>query len=301
MTPPIIPPKDRISDSTVSEIHALYREGAGAAEPGPGLDRAILEAARTELRADKTAKSRRQTPWWKRWIPATTAIAVAVVGLSLTLHVSELREGDLSAVIGAMEPKRDDANMGAEKATGNATLAERPAETRAAGNAQTAKPSQNAASSAARDFSPVVRERATSPAPSAERRALPASQESNRGGTSQAPAAMAQPLPASEALNRSPPIDVPERLKKSESDASAPAVRLEAEQYGAGSRAARAADSIGPAASRLPDDAPTPEAWLKLIREQRAAGRNTEAMQSLARFRARYPDFVLPADLIQPK
>ena len=42
MTRPIIPPKDPIPDSTVSEIHALYREGAGAAEPGPSLDRAIL-------------------------------------------------------------------------------------------------------------------------------------------------------------------------------------------------------------------------------------------------------------------
>ena len=140
MTRPIIPPKDPIPDSTVSEIHALYREGAGAAEPGPSLDRAILDAARADLRADNGAKQRRQLPWWKRWIPATTAIAVAVIGLSFTLRVSELQESDLSAVTGAMEPKRDDAKIAADKVPGKATLSDRPAKSQAASKAEPPAP-----------------------------------------------------------------------------------------------------------------------------------------------------------------
>ena len=48
-------------------------------------------------------------------------------------------------------------------------------------------------------------------------------------------------------------------------------------------------------------DAASPEAWLKHIRELRAAGRRAEAAESLGRFRTRYPDLVLPADLINGK
>jgi hypothetical protein len=45
------------------------------------------------------------------------------------------------------------------------------------------------------------------------------------------------------------------------------------------------------------DDAPTPEQWLEHIRRLRAAGRLDAAAESLARFRARYPEFPLPEDL----
>lgn len=60
----------------------------------------------------------------------------------------------------------------------------------------------------------------------------------------------------------------------------------------------------GPSAKSLAApavDAATPEAWLTHIRELRAAGRSAEAAQSLDRFRARYPDLVLPDDLINAK
>lgn len=41
----------------------------------------------------------------------------------------------------------------------------------------------------------------------------------------------------------------------------------------------------------------SPEAWLEEIRELRRAGREAEWREALARFRARYPDVPLPADL----
>ena len=46
------------------------------------------------------------------------------------------------------------------------------------------------------------------------------------------------------------------------------------------------------------DDAASPEAWLDQIRKLRAAGRTTEAAQSLERFRKRYPNMEVPDDLL---
>ena len=67
-----------VPERSVKELHALYREAA-ADEPAPLLDRSILDAARAELQAGHATK--RQTPWWKTWLPATTAIAAVVIGL----------------------------------------------------------------------------------------------------------------------------------------------------------------------------------------------------------------------------
>ena len=56
--------------------------------------------------------------------------------------------------------------------------------------------------------------------------------------------------------------------------------------------------SSAPAAKALTErDALAPDVWLQGVRDLRAAGRDAEAVQSLARFRQRYPDFPLPADL----
>jgi hypothetical protein len=73
--------------------------------------------------------------------------------------------------------------------------------------------------------------------------------------------------------------------------------KLEARSPAVAAGGVNAADAVVQAAV----DAATPELWLKHIRELRAAGRSAEAAQSLARFRARYPDFVLPDDLLNPK
>ncbi len=75
------------------------------------------------------------------------------------------------------------------------------------------------------------------------------------------------------------------------------APKSEAGRLGASNEAAGAVSSA-PAAKALAErEAASPEAWLQRIRELRAAGRETEAAQSLARFRQRYPDFPLPTDM----
>ena len=59
MTRHVIPHKDNPLDSGQSEIRALYREGAGTAEPSSKLDSVILDAARAELKDDNVGYRRR--------------------------------------------------------------------------------------------------------------------------------------------------------------------------------------------------------------------------------------------------
>jgi hypothetical protein len=76
-----------------------------------------------------------------------------------------------------------------------------------------------------------------------------------------------------------------------------PAARHEAVRPGAGNEAAGAVSSAPAAKALAAPEAVSPEAWLQRIRDLRAAGRDAEAAQSITRFRQRYPDFPLPADL----
>ncbi len=91
MTRPDLPPGSEVSESTVSELQALYREAADA-EPGAMLDRKILDAARAELGSAAAGKARRSPPWWKGWMPAASALAIALVGLSITWQVMDEQE-----------------------------------------------------------------------------------------------------------------------------------------------------------------------------------------------------------------
>src|ERR1035437_8114217 len=94
-----LPPTPDVPESSVSELHALYREGSGA-EPSLKLDQRIIAAARDELRESRKL-AKRPMPWWKRWLAPTTAVAVALIGLSLTWRVVSQQENDLRAVMGA--------------------------------------------------------------------------------------------------------------------------------------------------------------------------------------------------------
>jgi hypothetical protein len=48
-------------------------------------------------------------------------------------------------------------------------------------------------------------------------------------------------------------------------------------------------------------DASQPVQWIERIRELRRKGQSAEAEASLRAFRERYPDYVLPADLVAPR
>lgn len=260
---PITPGAPEVPEPSVSALHALYREGA-MAEPSVSLDRSILDAARAELRTNRAPK--RQAPWWKGWLPATTAIAAVVVGLSVTWRVMDEQERHLREEIRAAQAEGDRANKAAP--------AQRPTEE--------AQPSLSAPAPAVeknrRADSAVVRE-APLGVPEPEAKAAPAAIAAPA-----APAAMA-PMLAEEAMKKTRPAEKDELRERR--DASA------AMDSAAGS--ARALGKLE--AGGFAADAATPEAWMKQIRELRAAGRSAEAAQSLARFRSRYPDFVLPDDL----
>jgi hypothetical protein len=238
-----------VPESTVSELHALYHEAARA-EPGPLLDKSILDAVHAELRADRGGKPVRRLPWWKSWLPATSAIAAVLIGLSVTWRVMDeqerrLREEMLPAQTPALTPRSATPDAG-------------PA--------------------AAGSMAPLVADEAVKKSRRIEK--------SEAGGNRDAKAG-------------SETVAGPARQ----------AGKLEAGGLGAASRSEAASDALAkpsadPGAKALASpigasllDAATPEAWLQQIRELRAAGRKAEAAQSLARFRTRYPDFVLPADL----
>jgi len=282
MTRSTLPSGPEVPESTLAALHALYREAASA-EPGPGLDRSILAAARAELNAGRAAKARKPAPWWKRWLPLTSALAMALVGLSVTWRVMDEQERHLRE------------EMKAAEAAGETLRAPpAPRSTEAGSSISAVAPvgetSRRVESDAAKDAPRRLAGPAAPPAATA---------------TATAPAEPA-PMPgkAMEKGLRAGPDELRERRDAPAvaAPAASPAparalMKLEARSPGPAASGAGAADSIAPAAV----DAATPEAWLKHVRELRAAGRSAEAAQSLARFRLRYPDFVLPDDLLNLK
>lgn len=293
-----------VSESNVRELQALYREAA-ADEPGPLLDRSILEAARAELRTTGATQARRQAPWWKGWLPATSAIAAVVIGLSVTWRVMDEQERHLREEMRAAQAEGERA--------GKAAPAQGPAEAPSVLSAPAP-----AAEKRTRADSAVVREAPVGVAEPEARPALAAPV------IPAAPAAMA-PVPADEAVKKGQRAEMNELRDRRDASAAVEAApgparqmgKLEAGSVAAGSSREKEADSFarpsaGPVPGSVPGsvaktvaapaaDAATPEAWLKQIRELRAAGRVAEAAQSLARFRQRYPDFALPDDLLNLK
>ncbi len=309
MTRSALQPQPEVAESAASELQALYREAAQA-EPDAMLDRNILDAARAELRSAGEAKARRRQPWWQGWLPAASALAIALVGLSLTWRVMDQQERDLRQEMQAAKADRGPSVAAPDRVAPAQDAAEALPLPRAP--APLAEKTRRAESAAVSDAPPGVPEPVATPAPAA---AAPM--------TPMAPMAPTAPLVAEEAAKKSGRAtkeDLRERRDASTAAAAAAsparqAGKLEAGSSGIGSSGATAADSLaGPSANSVanpaaksvvgsvalpPADAATPEAWLKQIRELRAAGRSAEAAQSLIRFRARYPDFALPEDLLQ--
>jgi hypothetical protein len=260
----------------VRELQALYRDAAGE-EPGPALDRRILDAVRTDLAAASASKAR-PVPWWKGWLPAATALAAVVVGVSLTWRVMDEQERQLREEMQAAPAASEAARQPA-------------ADTAAA-------PARAGSSSSVPANAPVALEKEVAAT------AQPAAAPEPRAFSAPAAPAPAVPLPLEAEAKKAARPEVREMESRRDAvvqDAapvlSRSAPKLEAGRPGASNEAAGAVSSA-PAAKALAErEAASPEAWLQRIRELRAAGREAEAAQSLARFRQRYPDFPLPADL----
>ncbi len=270
-------------------LGTLYREAA-TAEPPPALDRTILAAAHAELAA-RQQRASPAVPWWRRWLPATTALAALVLGLSLTLRVMDEQERRF---------REEGAGAAAPTAPSAAPSTVPQAATDAAPAANTAK----AKVDAARRSSPVPAEPAvsvpTSPVPAAPVAAP------SQPAASGALAGSAEPAPA-DARKKELRMDTAESAARPEAAAHAESALRDAAPRAVGGlekaapTQARPESALGaarPAAKAVaPVEAAGPEAWLARIRELKAAGRLAEAAQSLARLRERHPGVAIPADL----
>ena len=302
MTRPLTPPTANTTpaDHPVSnELHALYREGS-TVEPGPLLDRRILAAAKAELASD-LRRSRPSRSWWKVLLVPAATVAIGVLGVSLAWRVVDQQERELRAAMSVVEtpPTAPEAPVGA-------VTAPAPSD----GTAVPPSPTQ-AKPKPSRSEAKIARQPVSAEAP----KAFP--QQENQP---KAEALASEPeRQAARAPSVLPRTDA--TLKKRGADAimdEAP----EADASGASGLAGSAPASASPMPAARPshdnrlaekegraktevsahvDDAATPEDWLKHIRQLREAGRDADAAQSLARFRLRYPDHVVPVDLIQTK
>lgn len=276
MTGPIKQQAPDVPASVVSELHALYQKNVGA-EPDLLLDRRVLDAARAELQNDRLADSKRRTPWWKAWLLPVSVAAVAVLGLSVTLRVMDDQERQLRETMAVAER--------APEAVTKVLPVERPVVTKPSINAPESKAASPRLESRAVQRAPATTEKSRAEkAPDA--RVLPAQPGALRD---EAVAAGAVAQSVEKAQTPALPMAAPAPM--------ATAKALKKREDAEGRREAAFASTPNKAEAKAADDAATPEAWLKHVRELQAAGRSTEAAQSLARLRARYPDFVLPDDL----
>jgi hypothetical protein len=299
MTRPAAPPVPEVPESTVSALHALYHEGA-TAEPSLTLDRRILDAARAELQGSGATKTTRPVPWWKSWLPVTSVIAVAVVGVSVTWRVMDEQERHLRE---EMRVEQAAGERAGRAAPAQSAAEAQPSLNTQAAQAPAAEKSRRADAVVVRDAPMGVPDPEFKPAPAVI--AAPA-----------APAAMA-PMAAEEVMKKVPRAETDHQRDRRDAsfarEAASSPVRqmgkLEAGGAAAGSSSEKGGDSLArPSANSASKsvaapavDVATPGDWLKEIRELRAAGRVADAAQSLARFRARYPNFVLPDDLLNLK
>lgn len=282
-----------LPDPGTDRLRSLYREAA-TDEPGPALDRFVLEAARSELDAVRAARSR-PAPWWKSWLPATTAIAAVLIGVSVTWRVMDEQERRLRQEMNAAEaPER---------------AAPSKADSGAAADAVPATPARaRRAEDAVRDLAPPAAPVSAAPATGVEAQAFPATPPTAVRPSAEPESKKPRPMEIDALRERRDAGVASDAATGTASNAPAAAARqagkLEAGTPGLGATGeAAAGPSPRPAAKFLaaPAADPAAGAWLRQIRELRAAGRSAEAAQSLARFRARYPDFPVPADLADLK
>lgn len=280
-----------LPDPGTDKLHSLYREAA-TDEPGPALDARILGAARSELDAARAAGSRRPAAWWKAWLPATTAIAAVLIGVSVTWRVMDEQERRLRQEMNAAEapertaPRKADSGTTAEATPGVAGTARRTGPANHTAPAAAPPPAEPAAGAAVQAIPATA-----APAPAMEpevKKSRPMEGDTLRERRDAGVAADAAPRSTGNA-----PAAPARQAGKLEAGSPVLGTTVEA---AAGSAPRAVEKSLAAPAAE-----PTADAWLRQIRELRAAGRGAEAAQSLARFRARYPDFPVPADLADLK
>ncbi len=268
-------------DPQDKELASLYREAAGE-QPSAGLDARILAAARATTTPPKVVSQ----SWLNRWKIPVALAATVLLTTTLTLLVQEEEAGRLTSPdTGAMR-----APLPAKEAASPPPAAPAPA------------PAEPPLKAARPTTKPMT---GPAPAPSAtgslaKEREIPAASSAqpvpdsylNLGGAA-AERKTQQAAPAAAESRTDALRDQPAREKTRQEIQAAPPSPMAAPSPAARSMAA-------PAAKHAETDQRSPDQWLDDIRRLRREGRAQEADASLAEFRQRYPQYVLPDDLKQP-
>jgi hypothetical protein len=290
-------------------VDAAYREAAND-EPRQETDDRILAAARRAVAAgpqslEARARADAQRSWIARWrVPVSIAATVVVaVTLAYMMEGEEVRLARTDGVPASAPPPAPVAS--AERA--QTAPASPPAPVQAPAAARAA-PAADASNAAARP------EPVPFPAPAASERR--ASEEARTAAAALPPPAVsrADEAPAAGALSKGTEQRQAEleRLNAEAARRSAsPAPRLQSAPAPATPAAAppareraladRPAERMEreAAAGIAEQKARTPEAWLEDLRRLKAQQRTEDFTRELAEFRKRYPDYKLPADLLQ--
>ena len=277
--------------ASANELQALYRE-AGGDLPTPESDQRIIAAAHADLRAGARHSAYRAN-WLKRWLPATSAIAVALLGVSMAWRVVDHEVRELPDEPALHEHGNAAAPGPESEWTTHAVPALPVTSESRRSTAEAARPAAGKPSAKANVADTLKRAPATltpPPAPPTTTRGLVRHDKSEAEqplaesmGARLTPRAAASALPNSQGKSADilQPSSQPDSLPNSQPD-SRPDSRPGSPPGALHERAAEPTDM---------------QAWIGKIRALRAAGRDLEADESLARFRERYPAFVLPGDL----
>jgi hypothetical protein len=293
------------------KLSSVYREGAWP-EPGRQIDQAILAASR---------RAWRERPFFKRWAPAFAVAATVLLTSSLALKVylaqpdtvspsgpdkspergatqapasEEVKPPQVKAEAPAPKPVTTPPGFSSTMDSGEASRVDRMQRDLSAMKLST-PPSESPVpaprSALAEKAGPALKKEAS--AAQQRQPAPPAPQPAPVSVFGAAPPDAA-PAAAGQQAPRSAPAGKPQQIFTQ----SAPA-RAEPQAQGAQPAQAAALSASTSAASGNAAAAGerSPQTWIDDIHKLMNEGKSEEAGEELAKFKKRYPDYALPADL----
>jgi hypothetical protein len=284
------PKRDPGLDEELQLLSQAYRNLAHD-EPAPELDIAIRAAARREAGARPKPVRESRLMRWRAPLAAAAVVILSVSTILLSVHERpDAAPPEVRAVVipqmgtapSAENPMEASRPLVAEPMPGRLPTPASPVPP------QRGAPQRKAKSEEAKEFVPPVDSAARTDATQLSTLAAPEVQGLRKESAPQASPRLPQPSAAAPAQQLSQPSDV----------ATAPATGGAAMPSMAAEPAKRRA--TGELAQTAPGvDELDPEKWLKQIADLRKDGKAKEAEESLAKFRARYPDYPLPREWLQ--
>jgi hypothetical protein len=316
-----------------------WREASGE-QPRETLDDAIRAAARRAVHAGPRRPAASLVQRWRLPLSIAALVVVsASISLMISQRDAHLPSADAERVTvgktkqaaaptepaAAEESTRDEARLGAQEAPPPATPMPLQSRAAASGKAEVRADGAKLERTAPMGSQPAIRGERSPPSvaapdlPTAEqpsagvaRPVAPSDVQASQAGAAPAPLQPAPETaklvaPSTRAVEPEPGSSrVPARDASAEAERRAPSTELkhEASPPAASARAKAQMSPAAPeqhAADGNQADALPPLEWIERIRELRRGGHRAEAEASLKAFRERYPDYVLPADLIAPR